>query len=108
MIASLKRPTLQANYVNAIANNWMRAGVATAEEALAHIHEFNDKKNQKRTSRHANYYRQRTTTVREKMPAWANEDEQQIKKSTPEQLNRLRQRLARRKKSVGSEGDESK
>ncbi len=108
VIASLKRPTLQANYVNAIANNWMRAGVATAEEALAHIHEFNDKKAQKRTSRHANYYRQRTTTVREKMPAWANEDEQQIKKSTPEQLDRLRQRLARRKKSVGSEGDESK
>ena len=46
--------------------------------------------------------------VREKMPAWANEDEQQIKKPTPEQLERLRQRLARRKKSGGSEGDESK
>ena len=108
VIASLKRSTLQANYVNAIANNWMRAGVATAEEALAHIHEFNDQKAQKRTSRQTNYYRQRTTTVREKMPAWANEDEQQIKKSTPEQLDRLRQRLAKRKKSGGSEGDESK
>ena len=108
VIASLKRPTLQANYVNAIANNWMRAGVATAEEALAHIHEFNDQKAQKRTSRQTNYYRRQTTTVREKMPAWANEDEQQIKKPTPEQLERLRQRLARRKKSGGSEGDESK
>ena len=108
VIASLKRSTLQANYVNAIANNWMRAGVATAEEALAHIHEFKDQKAQKRTSRQTNYYRQRITTVREKMPAWANEDEQQIKKSTPEQLDRLRQRLAKRKKSGGSEGDESK
>ncbi|MBD8084989.1 DnaD domain protein [Limosilactobacillus sp. c9Ua_26_M] len=108
VIASLKRPTLQANYVNAIANNWMRAGVATAEEALAHIHEFNDQKAQKRTSRQTNYYRRQTTTVREKMPAWANEDEQQIKKPTPEQLERLRQRLARRKKSGGPEGDESK
>lgn len=108
VIASLKRPTLQANYVNAIANNWMRAGVATAEEALSHIHDFNEKRTQRKVGRQTNYYRKQPTTIREKMPAWATEDEKQIKKSTPEQLNKLRQRLARRKKTTGSEGDEGK
>lgn len=107
VIASLKRPTLQANYVNTIANNWMRAGVTTAEEALTHIHDFNKQKAQKRAHHKTSYYRQQQT-VREKMPAWANEDEKQVKKSTPEQLKRLRQRLARRKKEKGSEGDEGK
>ena len=108
VIASLGRSTLQANYVNAIANNWMRAGVATAEEALEHIHNFNNKKTQQHSKRSANYYRQRTVTVREKMPAWTKEDEKKSEKSTPEQLNKLRQRLARRKKINGSKGDDGK
>lgn len=108
VVASLERPTLQANYVNAIANNWLRAGVTTAKGALEQIQTFANKKAQKRSSRQSNRYRQQATTVREKMPAWTKENEKQGEKSTPEQLKKLRQRLARRKKTNSSERDENK
>lgn len=106
VIASLGRATLQANYVNAIANNWLRAGVSTAKEALTHIHQFNDQKGQKHSSgrRSSTYRRQKATTVREKMPAWSKKDEHQAKKSSPEQLKKLRERLAKRKQNERDEG----
>ena len=108
VIASLGKATLQANYVNAIANNWMRAGVTTPESALAHIQNFTSQKNQRQTGKRTTYRQRQATTVREKMPAWSKQKEEQSEKSTPEQLNRLRERLARRRKSANPKGDESK
>lgn len=104
VIASLGKATLQANYVNAIANNWMRAGISTAEEALTHIQQFNAQKTRKHV-KHTSYRRSQSTIVKEKMPAWTKENGKQTEKSSPEQIDKLRQRLAKRKTTSTERGE---
>lgn len=90
VIADLGNATLKGNFVDAIANDWLRAGVKDGAGALMQLKKFNQAKRegpQKQGSRRT--YRQ--LQVREKMPEWSKQDQKQkTKKASPEAIARAR------------------
>lgn len=99
VIASLGRPTLQANYVNTIANNWLRAGVKNSRDALHEIQKFNQTKEEKRVPKR----NKKSPKVREELPAWSKDTQKRTERSTPEEIKKLRERIANRSKKLKEE-----
>ncbi|MCH3923104.1 DnaD domain protein [Limosilactobacillus sp.] len=90
VIADLGNATLKGNFVDAIANDWLRAGVKDGAGALMQLKKFNQAKREgapKQGTRRT--YRQ--LQVREKMPEWSKQDQKQkTKKASPEAIARAR------------------
>lgn len=82
LIAEQGMATLKANLAYAIANNWVRVGVANSVDALEEIKNHQRKKNNKVTQR-GKYHRR--SQIKEKLPDWAKDDYQAPnKKASPE------------------------
>lgn len=102
VIAELDNATLKANFVDAIANNWLKAGVKDAPGALRQLKVFN----QQRTKSRANYPKARSgyrrPKIEEQMPQWSKSTSQDLnKKASPEEVKEIQAMLARRKNKGG-------
>lgn len=95
VLISLDNATLPKGLVDTIANNWMKAGVQNASQALQQIQTFNRNSRQ----RTAGQRRSRQTTpkrlVKEKMPEWTRETAKQTEKSSARDIAKLRERIAK-------------
>nr|WP_305069096.1 DnaD domain protein [Limosilactobacillus kribbianus] len=91
VIADLGNATLKGNFVDAIANDWLRAGVKDGADALMQLKKFNQAK-QENTPRNRGARRNyRQLQVREKIPEWSKQDQKQkTKKASPEAIARAR------------------
>ncbi|MGM9903704.1 MAG: replication initiation and membrane attachment family protein [Enterococcus sp.] len=82
--------SLNASFVNTIANEWAQKKIATPEEAIKHIHQRSvgakANKQTKQTTNH-NY---RRNVRREKLPDWVNQpkDEKQISQEKKAEIDR--------------------
>lgn len=99
VIASLSKPTLQANYVNTIANNWLRAGVKNSRDALQEIQKFTQSKEEKTVPRR----NKKASRRREELPEWSKNTQKRTERSTPEEIKELRERIANRSKKLRKE-----
>ncbi|MGN1279761.1 MAG: DnaD domain protein, partial [Limosilactobacillus sp.] len=93
VIADLGNATLKGNFVDAIANDWLRAGVHDGAGALLQLKKFNQDKQQKPQKRFAGKGSQRRMEVRETMPDWSKQDKAtRTRKATASALARARAR----------------
>jgi replication initiation and membrane attachment protein len=90
VIGDLGNATLKGNFVDAIANDWLRAGVHDGAGALLQLKKFNRaKQTGKKQSTGHRYYRR--LQVREKMPEWSKQSkEQRNKKASAQALAQAR------------------
>ena len=99
VIADLGNPTLKANFVDAIANSWIKAGDHEGQSALLQLKAFNRQKAAKvptsRSRRTSKYQRPR---VEEQMPEWSKKSQQERnKKASKEEVQAIQALLAKRK-----------
>lgn len=93
VIADLGNATLKGNFVDAIANDWLRAGVHDGAGALLQLKKFNQDKQQNPTKRFASKTSRRRMEVRETMPDWSKQDKaMRTKKASAEALAKARAR----------------
>lgn len=99
VIAELNNATLKANFVDAIANNWIKAGVHDGESALIQLKKFNQQKSENfATSRKRRKGSYRREKIVEKMPEWSKTSEQERnKKASKEEVKAIQALLAKRK-----------
>lgn len=84
-----KQPTLKADYVNRIANEWAQSGIFSPEKAIDHVRELAKKgKEQKQTRQR---YGQNNRPIRqETLPDWVENpvEEQKLSKEEQERLDK--------------------
>lgn len=98
VIADLDNPMLKANFVDAIANSWVKAGVHDGESALIQLKKFNQQKanGTSTTKRRKGNYRR--GGIEEKMPEWTKTShEERNKKASKEEVRAVQELLAKRK-----------
>lgn len=98
VIADLDNPMLKSNFVDAIANSWVKAGVHDGESALIQLKKFNQQKTKgtSNTSRRKGNYRH--AKIEEKMPEWTKTShEERNKKASKEEVRAVQELLAKRK-----------
>ncbi|WP_283588450.1 DnaD domain protein [Limosilactobacillus viscerum] len=99
IIAELSNATLKANFVDAIANSWIKAGVYDGESALLQLKQFNRQKSDNFASgrkRRKNSYRREK--IEEKMPEWSKTSQQERnRKASKEEVKAIQELLAKRK-----------
>lgn len=92
IIADLGNATLKGSFVDAIANDWLRAGVHDGASALQQLKKFNQDR-QTSTKQTGGKRRYRSVTVRETMPEWSRQDKkEQLKKASATALAKARAR----------------
>lgn len=90
--------TLSANFVDAIANNWLRNGITTGSQALIQLKNFNKQSQEKKKQPVAKKKNWRKT-INEPMPEWSKKKESELmKKASSQEITKLRERIANRKK----------
>ncbi|MBB1080092.1 DnaD domain protein [Limosilactobacillus sp. STM2_1] len=90
--------TLSANFVDAIANNWLRNGVVTGDQALIQLKTFNKQSQEKKTQPLKKKGGRKT--INEPMPEWSKKKESELmKKASSQEIAKLRERIANRKKN---------
>ncbi|MGX7245695.1 replication initiation and membrane attachment family protein [Enterococcus quebecensis] len=95
-----KQPTLKADYVNRIANEWAQSGIFSPEKAIEHVREIAKKgKEQKQTRQR---YGQNNRPIRqETLPDWVDNPIEE-KKLSPERQAELEKEL---RELLNEEGD---
>lgn len=79
VIGDLGNATLKGNFVDAIANDWLRSGVHDGADALLQLKKFSrDKQAGKKHGTNRRYYHH--LQVREKMPEWSKQSKKQRNK----------------------------
>lgn len=100
VIADQGKSTLSANFVDAIANNWIRNKVTDAKGALVQLKSHNKqvKEPKQRQPRRRNNWRK---TINEPMPEWSKKDSSELtKKASTQAVAKLKERIAKRKKKA--------
>ena len=102
VIAELDNDLLKANFVDAIANSWVKAGVHDGASALLQLKKFNQQRaagqTKGRTNKQRKNYRGRPQ-IEEQMPEWTKLSKREInKKATPGKAARIREKIANRNK----------
>lgn len=94
VIADLGNATLKGNFVDAIANDWLRAGVHDGAGALLQLKKFNQEKQQPGTTKRFSTKRNRQRMeIRETMPDWSKQDQAtRTKKASAAALAKARAR----------------
>ncbi len=94
VIADLGNATLKGNFVDAIANDWLRAGVHDGAGALLQLKKFNQEKQQPGTTKRFSTKRNRQRMeIRETMPDWSKQDQvTRTKKASAAALAKARAR----------------
>ena len=93
VIADLGNATLKGNFVDAIANDWLRAGVHDGAGALLQLKKFNQDKQQNSPKRFAGKRSRQRMEVRETMPDWSKQDQAtRTKKASAAALAKARAR----------------
>lgn len=93
VIADLGNATLKGNFVDAIANDWLRAGVHDGAGALLQLKKFNQDKQQNSLKRFAGKRSRQRMEVRETMPDWSKQDQAtRTKKASAAALAKARAR----------------
>lgn len=93
VIADLGNATLKGNFVDAIANDWLRAGVHDGAGALLQLKKFNQDKQQNPPKRFAGKHSRQRMEVRETMPDWSKQDQAtRTKKASAAALAKARAR----------------
>ena len=97
VISDRENSTLTANFVDAIANNWLQHGVINGEQAIVQLKTFNKQSQEKKTKTpKKNKWRK---TIKEPMPEWSKKDTSELmKKASSQEIAKLRERIANRKK----------
>ncbi|KRM37077.1 replication initiation and membrane attachment family protein [Limosilactobacillus pontis] len=99
VIADLGNATLKGNFVDAIANDWLRAGVHDGAGALIQLKKFNQDRQQAPTKRKPGQHGYRRMEVRETMPDWSKQDKAaRTKKASAVALAKARARQANKRK----------
>lgn len=99
VIADLGNATLKGNFVDAIANDWLRAGVHDGASALIQLKKFNQGKQQGMSKRRTGKQNHQRMEVRETMPDWSKQDEAvRTKKASAAALAKARARQASNRK----------
>ena len=99
VIADLGNATLKGNFVDAIANDWLRAGVHDGAGALIQLKKFNQDRQQSTAKRSNKKHSYRRMEVRETMPDWSKQDEAaRTKKASAAALAKARARQANNRK----------
>ncbi|MDO4903590.1 MAG: DnaD domain protein [Limosilactobacillus sp.] len=101
VLAALNNDTLNKNFVDAIANNWVKAGVHDGTSAVLQLKKFNEKKASEpapsRNKKWKNNYR--GGKIDEKMPEWTKtSQEERNRKASQEEVQAVKELLAKRKK----------
>lgn len=101
--------TVKTNLADAIANNWIRAGVHNSVDAWHEIQRHQQDRLDRQSSQHRSYSRKRGQ-VKEKLPDWAKKGHQtEYKKASAEQIAKSKRALAElramRKKRQQDGGD---
>lgn len=101
--------TVKTNLADAIANNWIRAGVHNSVDAWHEIQRHQQERLDRQPSQHHGYSRKRGQ-VKEKLPDWAKKDHQtEYQKASAEQIAQSKRALAElramRKKRQQDGGD---
>lgn len=93
VIADLGNATLKGNFVDAIANDWLRAGVHDGAGALLQLKKFNQDKQQNSPKRFTGKRGRQRMEVRETMPDWSKQDQAtRTKKASAAALAKARAR----------------
>lgn len=100
VLISLDNATLPKGLVDTIANNWMKAGVQSATQALQQIQKFNQE-GQKRSSNRQRQRQSPKRVVKEKMPEWTRQTAKQTEKSSARDVAKLRERIAKHNQRKG-------
>ncbi len=91
--------TLTANFVDAIANNWLQHGVINGEQAIVQLKTFNKQSQEKKKETKTPKKNKWRKTIKEPMPAWSKKDTSELmKKASSQEIAKLRERIANRKK----------
>lgn len=99
VISDRGNATLTANFVDAIANNWLQHGVVNGEQAIVQLKTFNKQSQEKRKETKAPKKNKWRKTIKEPMPAWSKKDTSELmKKASSQEIAKLRERIANRKK----------
>ena len=82
--------SLNASYVNTVANEWAQKKIATAEEAIQHIRQISNQAKQSKQKKQTNYPNGKRNVRREKLPDWVNQpkDEKQISSEKKAEIDR--------------------
>lgn len=82
--------SLNASFVNTIANEWAQKKISTPEEAIEHLHTLSTKAKQPKASKQNNTSNYRRNVRREKLPDWVNQpkDETQISTEKKAEIDR--------------------
>ncbi|WP_207694288.1 replication initiation and membrane attachment protein [Enterococcus sp. DIV0212c] len=95
-----KQPTLKADYVNRIANEWAQSGIFSPEKAIEHVREIAKKSKEQSQTRQR--YGQNNRPIRqETLPDWVNNPIEE-KKLSPERQAELEREL---QELLNEEGD---
>lgn len=86
-----QQPTLKAEYVNRIANEWGQSGIHSPEKAIEHVRELAKQSQNKQKQRQQNYSGKRQTVRQERLPEWADQPNDETKLSPEEQAELDRQ-----------------
>lgn len=74
--------SLNASFVNTIANEWAQKKISTPEEAIEHLHTLSTKAKQPKASKQNNTSNYRRNVRREKLPDWVNQPKDETPIST--------------------------
>lgn len=90
--------TLSANFVDAIANSWIRNGVTDGQAALVQLkNHHHQAATKQRQPRRRNGWRKQ---INEPMPEWSKKDSSELtKKASTQAVAKLKERIAKRKKN---------
>ena len=99
VISDRGNSTLTANFVDAIANNWLQHGVINGEQAIVQLKIFNKQSQEKKKETKTPKKNKWRKTIKEPMPAWSKKDTSELmKKASSQEIAKLRERIANRKK----------
>lgn len=99
VISDRGNATLSTNFVDTIANNWLRNGITTGQQALVQLKNFNQQGSTPKKQSGKKYQRSWRKPVEEQMPAWSKKKQEEVmKKASPQEIAKIRERIANRKK----------
>lgn len=99
VISDRGNSTLTANFVDAIANDWLQHGVINGQQAIVQLKTFNSRSQEKKQESKIPKKNKRRKTIKEPMPAWSKKDTSELmKKASSQEIAKLRERIANRKK----------
>ncbi|MCD7130456.1 DnaD domain protein [Limosilactobacillus agrestis] len=99
VISDRGNSTLTANFVDAIANNWIQHGVISGEQAIVQLKTFNKRSQEKNKEAKMSKKNKWRKTIKEQMPEWSKKDTSELmKKASSQEIAKLRERIANRNK----------